>query len=89
MYLGEIVELADTKRIFNSPMHPYTLALLSSNPEPIPKHKPKRIILKGEVPNPINPPSGCRFHPRCPFAKDICKKGEPPPFTEVKKRTFC
>jgi len=88
MYLGEIVELADTKRVFNSPMHPYTLALLSSNPEPIPKHKPRRIILKGEIPNPINPPSGCRFHPRCPFAKDICKKGEPPPFTEVKKGHF-
>ena len=88
IYLGKIVELTDTKRIFNSPMHPYTWALLSSNPGLIPKHKPKRIILKGEVPSPINPPSGCRFHPRCPFAKDICKKGEPPPFTEVKKGHF-
>jgi len=88
IYLGKIVELTDTKRIFNSPMHPYTWALLSSNPGLIPKHKPKRIILKGEIPSPINPPSGCRFHPRCPFAKDICKKGEPPPFTEVKKGHF-
>jgi len=88
MYLGKIVELADAKRIFNSPMHPYTWALLSSNPGLIPKHKPKRIILKGEIPSPINPPLGCRFHPRCPFAKDICKKEEPPPLTEVKKGHF-
>jgi len=88
MYLGKIVELSDTKRVFNSPMHPYTWALLSSHPVLIPKCKPKRIILKGEIPSPINPPSGCRFHPRCPFAKDICKKGEPPPLTEVKKGHF-
>lgn len=82
------MELADTKKVLYSPMHPYTWALLSSNPGLIPKHKPKRIILKGEIPNPINPPSGCRFHPRCPFVKDICKKEESPPLAEVKKGHF-
>jgi len=78
MYLGRIVELASTKDIFYSPMHPYTWALLSSNPEPVPRRKPKRIILKGEVPDPSNAPLGCKFHPRCPFSKEICKKEEPP-----------
>jgi len=83
MYLGRIVELAPTKELFYNPLHPYTWALLTSNPEPIPRRKPKRIILKGEVPDPSNMPSGCKLYPRCPFAKEICKKGEPP-LTEIK-----
>jgi oligopeptide transport system ATP-binding protein len=72
MYLGKIVELADKKEIFESPLHPYTLALLSSLPG-----KKGKIFLKGEVPSPINPPSGCRFHPRCPERFDTCVSLEP------------
>jgi len=87
MYLGRIVELAPTQELFYSPMHPYTWALLTSNPEPIPRHKPKRIILSGEVPDPSNPPSGCKFHTRCPFAKDTCRKEEPP-LVEIRKEHF-
>jgi len=83
MYLGRIVEFAPTKELFYNPLHPYTWALLTSNPEPIPRRKPKRIILRGEVPDPSNMPSGCKLSPRCPFAKDICKKEEPP-LVEVK-----
>lgn len=80
MYLGTIVELADRKEFYNHPFHPYTEALLSAVPIPDPtveEHR-KRIILKGEVPSPIHPPSGCRFHPRCNFAKEICTKERPP-----------
>jgi oligopeptide/dipeptide ABC transporter ATP-binding protein len=88
MYLGKIVELADTKEIFDFSMHPYTWALINSNPKPIPRRNPKRILLTGEIPSPINPPSGCSFHPRCQFAQDICRKGEAPPLTEVKKGHF-
>ncbi|HAA85810.1 MAG TPA: peptide ABC transporter ATP-binding protein [Kosmotogaceae bacterium] len=78
MYLGKIAELADRKRLFSNPLHPYTVALLSAIPIPDPERKKTRMILKGDVPSPINPPSGCRFHPRCPIAKDICSKEEPP-----------
>jgi oligopeptide/dipeptide ABC transporter ATP-binding protein len=77
MYLGKIVELAGTESIFDEPLHPYTKALLSAIPIPDPNTKRERIILSGDVPNPISPPSGCRFHPRCPLAKDICRKQEP------------
>jgi len=77
MYLGKLVEVADTEEIFENPLHPYTVALMSAIPIPDPKHKTERIILPGEVPSPINPPSGCRFHPRCPRAIDICSKEEP------------
>ncbi|ABR31046.1 peptide ABC transporter ATPase [Thermosipho melanesiensis] len=77
MYLGKLVEIGGFKDIYLEPLHPYTKALISAVPEPDPKKKKKKIIPKGEVPNPINPPSGCRFHPRCPFAKDICKVEEP------------
>jgi oligopeptide/dipeptide ABC transporter ATP-binding protein len=77
MYLGQIVEIAMSEDIFNSPQHPYTQALLSSMPVPDPDSGSKRIILEGVVPNPANPPSGCRFHTRCPYVMDICSKEEP------------
>ena len=77
MYLGKIVEIASKKELFNNPKHPYTLALLSAIPIPNPKAKKNEIILEGDLPSPINPPSGCRFHTRCPYAKPICKKEEP------------
>ncbi|WP_163581626.1 ABC transporter ATP-binding protein [Gracilibacillus saliphilus] len=77
MYLGKIVEIADKKSLFENPQHPYTKALLSSIPTPDPEVKKERIILKGDVPSPINPPQGCRFHTRCPFATDICKQEVP------------
>ncbi|KAB2328635.1 dipeptide ABC transporter ATP-binding protein [Cytobacillus depressus] len=77
MYLGKVVEIADKKDLFDTPLHPYTRALLSSIPVPNPDLKRERIILKGDVPSPINPPSGCRFHTRCPFATEKCKIEEP------------
>ena len=77
MYLGKIVEIAETRELFRSPLHPYTSALFSSIPIPDPDVKRKRVLLKGEVPSPVNPPIGCRFHPRCPKAMDICRKEEP------------
>jgi len=77
MYLGKIVEMGQKELIFSNPLHPYTIALLSAIPIPNPKRKRKRIELKGEVPSSINIPSGCRFHPRCPYKEDICSKEEP------------
>lgn len=77
MYLGKIVEIAKTEDLFNNPKHPYTQALLSAVPITHPKEKKERIILKGDVPSPANPPSGCTFHPRCPFAMEICKSELP------------
>ena len=82
MYVGKIVEVASTEDLFTQPRHPYTQALLSSVPVPNPAIESRGMVLEGEVADPANPPSGCYFHPRCPFAQDICREKEPP-LTEV------
>ena len=87
MYLGKIVETGSKEDVFSRPLHPYTLALLSSIPVPDPKAKLKRIIPKGEIPSPINPPKGCRFHPRCPYAQNICSEREPQ-LEEIKPQRY-
>lgn len=86
MYLGNIVEIGDAKTIYDNPKHPYTQALLSAVPVPDPTKKSKRILLSGEVPSPINPPSGCKFHPRCPYVKQVCKETRPELVTIGKKQ---
>ena len=83
MYLGRIVEVGETDTVFSSPMHPYTEALMSAVPEPDVNDKREEIILKGDVPSPVNPPNGCYFHPRCNYAQGICSE-EFPPFIEYK-----
>ena len=87
MYLGKIVELGPTDKIVRQPIHPYTTALIMVVPVPDPTLTRPPIKITGQVPTPINPPQGCRFHPRCPYAKEICKKEEPS-FTEIEKDHF-
>jgi peptide/nickel transport system ATP-binding protein/oligopeptide transport system ATP-binding protein len=82
MYLGKMVEMTSREELFRNPLHPYTQALMSAIPIPNPRLKRQRTILKGDVPSPLNPPKGCRFHPRCPVAIEICSQVEPP-FIEV------
>jgi oligopeptide/dipeptide ABC transporter ATP-binding protein len=84
MYLGKLVELTDAETLYKTPLHPYTQALLSAAPVPDPRRKKKRVILTGDVPSPIAPPPGCRFHTRCLYAKEICRAQEPP-LREVRK----
>ncbi len=87
MYVGRMVELAETTEIFDSPKHPYTAALLSAVPEPDPRVRSRRIVLQGEVANPASPPSGCYFHPRCPHAIDVCRT-QTPAWQEVSRNHF-
>ena len=77
MYLGSMVEMATREELFTNPLHPYTKALLSAIPVPDPTRKAERIVLEGDIPSPANPPSGCKFHTRCPFAKERCKAETP------------
>ena len=77
MYLGKIVELADSEQLYEKPMHPYTQALLSAVPVPDPDYQKEQIIIEGDIPNPADPPTGCTFHTRCPFKMDICTKVTP------------
>lgn len=83
MYVGKIVEMAESEALYTYPLHPYTEALMSSVPKPDPKYHSERIIMKGDVADPSNPPSGCYFHPRCSYAKEVCSQ-EPPEFRELK-----
>ena len=87
MYLGKMVELTTREELFRNPLHPYTQALMSSIPVPDPGMKRERILLPGDVPSPLNPPTGCRFHPRCPVAMEHCGIEEPQ-FNEVSHDHF-
>ncbi|MBI5668378.1 MAG: ATP-binding cassette domain-containing protein [Chloroflexi bacterium] len=87
MYVGRVVEVAPTRKLYQQPKHPYTEALLSSIPKPDPTRKKRRIAIAGEIPNPANPPPGCHFHPRCPYAQPICAH-EAPPLREVTPGQF-
>lgn len=78
MYLGNIMERGQTEKIIYKPLHPYTLALISAVPVPDPTSKRSEVVIKGEIPSPINPPPGCKFHTRCPIAEKICREKEPP-----------
>jgi len=87
MYVGKIAEMADSDALYNNPLHPYTEALMSAVPKPDPKYESERIIMKGDVADPSNPPPGCYFHPRCQYVKDICSQEEPE-FRELKPDHF-
>jgi peptide/nickel transport system ATP-binding protein len=87
MYVGKMVELAPRRELYMTPKHPYTEALMSAIPRPDPRPREKRVLLAGEVANPANPPSGCYFHPRCKYVKDICKTEEPL-FEEISPKHF-
>jgi peptide/nickel transport system ATP-binding protein len=87
MYVGRMVELAKTEELFSAPRHPYTAALLSAVPEPDPRTRSRRIVLQGEVANPAAPPAGCYFHPRCPYATDVCRT-ETPAWQEISRGHF-
>ena len=78
MYLGKIVEIGEAEVVFSSPSHPYTQGLMKSVPRLIPERRHREAVLKGDVPSPLNVPTGCRFHPRCPLVQDICRRAEPP-----------
>jgi peptide/nickel transport system ATP-binding protein len=87
MYVGRLVEMAASEKLYGEPLHPYTEALLSAVPKPDPRNPSKRVPLEGQVPDPANPPSGCHFHPRCRYAKEVCKK-ETPALREVRPDHF-
>jgi len=77
MYMGKIVEMGEATDLIHNPRHPYTSALISSVPKPNPRLRSEVATIRGETPSPVNPPSGCRYHPRCPYADDTCKNTEP------------
>ena len=87
MYLGVIAETAPAEELYENPLHPYTEALLSAVPRTDPSHVPNRILLEGDVPSPANPPSGCKFHPRCRYAEAKCSQ-EDPPLKEIQPDHF-
>ncbi|MCA9916124.1 MAG: ATP-binding cassette domain-containing protein, partial [Anaerolineae bacterium] len=87
MYVGRVVELAKVEELFNKPQHPYTEALLSAVPRPDPRNPSKKIELEGQVADPANPPSGCHFHPRCPYVREICKQ-KIPQLREIQPNRF-
>ncbi len=89
MYLGRVVEHATRSVLFNAPQHPYTKALLSATPTPDPTRRKERIVLKGELPSPLSPPTGCTFHPRCPLAFGKCKGETPPMITHGNYKVAC
>jgi len=87
MYVGKIAEMAQAEELYNSPLHPYTEALMSAVPKADPLYKSERIIMQGDVADPSNPPTGCYFHPRCRYTQDICKE-KLPEFKELKPDHF-
>ncbi|SFG07746.1 ABC transporter ATP-binding protein [Sporolactobacillus nakayamae] len=90
MFLGKVMEIGDTHEVYEHPLHPYTKFLLAASPVPDPHlRNQKKLVLKGEIPSPIHVPSGCRFHTRCPFAREICKEKEPPLVTREGRSISC